>query len=101
MGKKIEMNKKNNINGEVRIYLPRLSAVRKHTPQSLYIIYLTVTKYARLSVYFFTYAVSFSSFPLMPVATILLYIGNGNSLYKSLIHSSYSLRNFISIFLGY
>lgn len=90
-----------NINDEVRIYPPRLSAVRKHTPQSLYIIYSICSNYASHCTWFFIYAFSFCNFPLIPVATILLYIGNGNSWYKSLIHSSYSFKNFTSIFFGY
>lgn len=61
-----------NINGEVRIYPPRLSAVRKHTPQSLYIIYIIGEKYASLSAYFLMYAFSFVNLPFIPVATILL-----------------------------
>lgn len=34
------------LNGEVGIYPPRLSAVRKHTPQFLYIIYTSAVNYA-------------------------------------------------------
>ena len=96
---KVEMPE--NTNDEVRIYPPRLSAVRKRTPQSLYIIYSITINYASPYNYFFTYKFSFANLPLIPVATILLYIGNGNSLYKLLIHPAYSLRKFISVLFGY